>query len=58
MSNKSKPDAIVERAMKLTERDGIPFHKAISYVMGAKTSDRPDRKANRKSRNSKDRDYE
>ena len=56
MSDNSKPDAIVERALKLSERDGIPFHKAISYVMGAKTSERPARKDKRKSR--KERDFE
>jgi hypothetical protein len=56
MSDNSKPDAIVERAMKLSERDGIPFHKAISYVMGAKGSERSDRKPRRKAR--KERSYE
>jgi hypothetical protein len=58
MADNSKTDATVERARKLSERDGIPFHKALSYVMGAKGSDGADKKSRRKTRNSKDRDFE
>jgi hypothetical protein len=58
MSDNSKTDTTVERAKKLSERDGIPFHKAISYVLTGKGSDRSGQKSRRKTRNSKDRDLE
>jgi hypothetical protein len=57
MADKKSTDNVAERAAKLSERDGIPFHKAISYVMNG-GSGRPAKKAKRTPRKTSERDYE
>jgi len=57
MADKKSTDNVADRAAKLSERDGIPFHKAISYVMNG-GSGRPAKKAKRTPRKTSERDYE